>query len=185
MFTSGRIGPKGKDHVVFIIQDKTATKHWLRPDPMSCHCVCCNSLLDDSTSFSLTISNLSFSFSSATISYTDILATSKERRSHLQEQYHFLCQCTRCTTEDKVSRVNSLQIYLPFPDLSHPPFILIFLFLSLSPHRSWKRLLPTSLCPGGIAIYHPCSVFRTLLLRVCSTQPSKASDDVSGLSDRP
>uniref|UniRef100_A0A8C1XIQ6 [histone H3]-lysine(4) N-trimethyltransferase n=1 Tax=Cyprinus carpio TaxID=7962 RepID=A0A8C1XIQ6_CYPCA len=36
-----------------------------------------------------------------TISYTDILATSKERRSHLQEQYHFLCQCTRCTTEDK------------------------------------------------------------------------------------
>ncbi len=35
------------------------------PDPMSCHCVCCNSLLDDSTSFSLTISNLSFSFSSA------------------------------------------------------------------------------------------------------------------------
>uniref|UniRef100_A0A673MCS3 [histone H3]-lysine(4) N-trimethyltransferase n=1 Tax=Sinocyclocheilus rhinocerous TaxID=307959 RepID=A0A673MCS3_9TELE len=36
-----------------------------------------------------------------TISYTDILATSKERRSHLQEQYHFLCQCTRCSTEDK------------------------------------------------------------------------------------
>ncbi|XP_048046860.1 histone-lysine N-methyltransferase SMYD3 [Megalobrama amblycephala] len=36
-----------------------------------------------------------------TISYTDVLAPSKERRSQLQEQYHFLCQCTRCTTEDK------------------------------------------------------------------------------------
>ncbi|CAM4648661.1 unnamed protein product [Leuciscus chuanchicus] len=36
-----------------------------------------------------------------TISYTDVLAPSKERRSRLQEQYHFLCQCARCTTEDK------------------------------------------------------------------------------------
>ncbi|XP_056112125.1 histone-lysine N-methyltransferase SMYD3 [Rhinichthys klamathensis goyatoka] len=36
-----------------------------------------------------------------TISYTDVLAPSKERRSRLQEQYHFLCQCARCTAEDK------------------------------------------------------------------------------------
>uniref|UniRef100_A0A672PFW5 [histone H3]-lysine(4) N-trimethyltransferase n=1 Tax=Sinocyclocheilus grahami TaxID=75366 RepID=A0A672PFW5_SINGR len=41
-----------------------------------------------------------------TISYTDIL-----------EQYHFLCQCTRCTTEDKVSHSNSLS-YLNFLPLS-------------------------------------------------------------------
>ncbi|KAG1973171.1 histone-lysine N-methyltransferase SMYD3 [Pimephales promelas] len=36
-----------------------------------------------------------------TISYTDVLAPSEERRSRLQEQYHFLCQCARCTAEDK------------------------------------------------------------------------------------
>ncbi|KAK7142680.1 hypothetical protein R3I94_012132 [Phoxinus phoxinus] len=36
-----------------------------------------------------------------TISYSDVLAPSKERRSRLQEQYHFLCQCARCTAEDK------------------------------------------------------------------------------------
>ncbi|ROJ78795.1 Histone-lysine N-methyltransferase SMYD3, partial [Anabarilius grahami] len=41
-----------------------------------------------------------------TISYTDVLAPSKERRSQLQEQYHFLCQCTRCTTEDKHSKAS-------------------------------------------------------------------------------
>ncbi|XP_073783522.1 histone-lysine N-methyltransferase SMYD3 isoform X2 [Danio rerio] len=36
-----------------------------------------------------------------TISYTDILAPSKDRRSQLQEQYHFRCECKRCSTEDK------------------------------------------------------------------------------------
>ncbi|XP_051723627.1 histone-lysine N-methyltransferase SMYD3 [Ctenopharyngodon idella] len=36
-----------------------------------------------------------------TISYIDVLAPTNERRSQLQEQFHFLCQCTRCTTEDK------------------------------------------------------------------------------------
>ncbi|XP_057199297.1 histone-lysine N-methyltransferase SMYD3 [Triplophysa rosa] len=36
-----------------------------------------------------------------TISYTDVLAPCRERQSHLQEQYNFLCQCKRCTTEDR------------------------------------------------------------------------------------
>ncbi|KAA0710908.1 Histone-lysine N-methyltransferase SMYD3 [Triplophysa tibetana] len=36
-----------------------------------------------------------------TISYTDVLAPCPERHSHLQEQYHFLCQCKRCSTADR------------------------------------------------------------------------------------
>uniref|UniRef100_A0A8C1CGV5 [histone H3]-lysine(4) N-trimethyltransferase n=2 Tax=Cyprinus carpio TaxID=7962 RepID=A0A8C1CGV5_CYPCA len=40
-------------------------------------------------------------FQALTISYIDIFATSKEKLLHLQEQYHFLCQCSRCSTEDK------------------------------------------------------------------------------------
>ncbi|XP_030642992.1 histone-lysine N-methyltransferase SMYD3 [Chanos chanos] len=38
-----------------------------------------------------------------TISYTDVLAPSTERRRQLQEQYHFFCQCQRCTRADKDS----------------------------------------------------------------------------------
>ncbi|XP_055029268.2 histone-lysine N-methyltransferase SMYD3 [Misgurnus anguillicaudatus] len=40
-----------------------------------------------------------------TISYTDVLAPSTERQTHLQEQYHFLCQCKRCTTHDRDSEM--------------------------------------------------------------------------------
>ncbi|XP_062379810.1 histone-lysine N-methyltransferase SMYD3 [Sardina pilchardus] len=36
-----------------------------------------------------------------TISYTDAMAPSVERRSQLEEQYHFHCQCQRCSTADK------------------------------------------------------------------------------------
>ncbi|XP_036449222.1 histone-lysine N-methyltransferase SMYD3 isoform X2 [Colossoma macropomum] len=35
-----------------------------------------------------------------TISYTEVLAPRVERRAQLQQQYHFLCQCQRCSRED-------------------------------------------------------------------------------------
>uniref|UniRef100_A0AAR2L0B6 [histone H3]-lysine(4) N-trimethyltransferase n=1 Tax=Pygocentrus nattereri TaxID=42514 RepID=A0AAR2L0B6_PYGNA len=35
-----------------------------------------------------------------TISYTEVLAPRVERRVQLQQQYHFLCQCQRCSRED-------------------------------------------------------------------------------------
>ncbi|KAJ8393055.1 hypothetical protein AAFF_G00069590 [Aldrovandia affinis] len=35
-----------------------------------------------------------------TISYTDMMRPSKERRKRLQEQYYFLCQCEYCTSTD-------------------------------------------------------------------------------------
>ncbi|KAG5265409.1 hypothetical protein AALO_G00242160 [Alosa alosa] len=37
-----------------------------------------------------------------TISYTDAVAPSEERRRQLEEQYHFHCQCQRCSTADKL-----------------------------------------------------------------------------------
>ncbi|KAJ8288682.1 hypothetical protein COCON_G00013410 [Conger conger] len=36
-----------------------------------------------------------------TISYTDVMTPSQERRKRLQEQYYFLCECDRCTNTDK------------------------------------------------------------------------------------
>lgn len=60
------------------------------------------------------------------------------------------------------------QIYLPFPDLSYPPFILIFLFLSLSPHHFWKRLLPASLCPAGSLSIIPVLLHVLLSSLFCS-----------------
>ncbi|KAG9268984.1 histone-lysine N-methyltransferase SMYD3-like [Astyanax mexicanus] len=35
-----------------------------------------------------------------TISYTEVLVPRVERRTQLQQQYHFQCQCQRCTTEN-------------------------------------------------------------------------------------
>ncbi|KAL6477231.1 hypothetical protein MHYP_G00130660 [Metynnis hypsauchen] len=35
-----------------------------------------------------------------TISYTEVLAPRVERSAQLQQQYHFLCQCQRCSRED-------------------------------------------------------------------------------------
>ncbi|XP_026855707.2 histone-lysine N-methyltransferase SMYD3 [Electrophorus electricus] len=40
-----------------------------------------------------------------TISYTDVLAPGQERQAHLQQQYHFLCQCQRCNREDSDSHM--------------------------------------------------------------------------------
>ncbi|KAJ8341850.1 hypothetical protein SKAU_G00341410 [Synaphobranchus kaupii] len=38
-----------------------------------------------------------------TISYTDVMMPSQERRKRLQEQYYFLCDCEHCTAADKDS----------------------------------------------------------------------------------
>lgn len=51
---------------------------------------------------------------------------------------------------------------------SYPHFILIFLFLSLSPHRFWKRLLPASLCPAGSLSIIPVLLHVLLFSLFCS-----------------
>ncbi|KAI1895859.1 hypothetical protein AGOR_G00111100 [Albula goreensis] len=83
-----------------------------------------------------------------TISYTDVMTPSKERRKQLQDQYYFLCQCERCTTADQDSdmlsgpRKPGHQSSAIFPESSSSN-------QSRSGSRSWRRARPSSAAALG------------------------------------
>ncbi|XP_072546320.1 histone-lysine N-methyltransferase SMYD3 [Salminus brasiliensis] len=55
-----------------------------------------------------------------TISYTEVLAPRVERRAQLQQQYHFVCQCQRCITENTETQRPSVQLCPPPLPPLHP-----------------------------------------------------------------